>query len=116
MVRETLTLVTHPEPMTAAFRARLGLTALDLTADHPTPGTSRLRSAVIDVASFDAYAAREVLHHHTTRSQMTAQQEQELTAVLAASGLGAKDLSSAHRDALTTAVHKAEDRLRDLLM
>jgi hypothetical protein len=115
-VRETLALVAQPEPMTAVFRARLGLTALDLTANQPTPDTSRLRSAVIDVAASDAYAARDVLHHHTTRSQMTAHQEQEIIAVLAASGLGARDLSSAHMDALTAAVHKAEDRLRDLLM
>jgi hypothetical protein len=28
---------TQPEPMTAAFRARLGLTALDLTSGHSPP-------------------------------------------------------------------------------
>ena len=109
-VQETLTLVTQPEPTTAAFRARLGLTTLDLTAHQPTPYDSRLRDAVTDVASSDAYAARDVLGHHGMRSQITDRQEQELTAVLTASGLGAKYLSAAHTDALAAAVRTAEDR------
>ena len=66
--------------------------------------------------SSDAYAARDVLDHHAMRSQMTPQQEQELVAVLAASGLGTRNLSVVHMDALTAAVHKAEDRLRNLLV
>ncbi len=115
-VRGTLALITQPEPTTATFRVRLGLTTLDLTADQPTPKTPNLRATVIDVASSDAYAARDVLDHHAMRSHMTPQQEQELSVVLAASGLGTRKLSAAHTDALTAAVHKAEDRLRNLLV
>jgi len=115
-VRGTLALITQPEPTTAAFRARLGLTTLDLTADQPTPKTPDLRATVIDVASCDAYAARDVLDHHAMRSRMTPQQEQELAAVLTASGLGTRNLSVVNMDALTAAVHKSEDRLRNLLV
>jgi hypothetical protein len=114
-VQETLTLITEPEPTTASFRARAGLTALDVTADQPTPSDSPLRAAVIEVASSDAYAARDVLGHHVMRSQMTDQQAQELTAVVTAAGLGAGNLSVAHKDALAAAVRTAEDRLRTLL-
>lgn len=114
-VEDTLALITQPEPTTAAFRARLGLTTLDLTAGQATPYASRLRAAITAVASADAYAARDVLGHDAMLSQMTHQQEQELTAVITASGLGARNLSTVHTESLTAAVHKAEDRLRYLL-
>ncbi|TMR88317.1 hypothetical protein [Nonomuraea basaltis] len=114
-VREALALIAEPEPMTAAFRARLGLTVLDLTADQPTAHDSDLRSAVIGVACSDAYAARDVLGHHGMRSRMTPQQEQELAGVLAASGFGAGSLPAAHLDALTAAVRQGERSLRALL-
>jgi hypothetical protein len=115
-VQETLSLITQPEPTTAAFRARLGLTALDLTANQPTPKTPHLRAAIINVASSDAYAARDILEHHAIRVHMTYQREQQLIAVLAAAGLGARNLPAVHMDALTTAVHTGEDRLRTLLV
>jgi hypothetical protein len=115
-VQETLALITQPEPTTAAFRARVGLTAFDLTTDQPTPYDSHLRAAVIEAASSDAYAARDVLGHHAMRSQMTPQQDQELAAVLDSAGLGARNLSAVHMDALTAAIHTAEDRLRSLLV
>ncbi|MEU0571529.1 hypothetical protein ABZ297_39870 [Nonomuraea sp. NPDC005983] len=114
-VRETLALITQPEPMTAAFRARLGLTALDLTADRPTAQDSDLRSAVVGVAVSDAYAARDVLGHHAMRSHMTSQQAEELAVVHAASGFGAGSLPPAHEVALTAAVRQGEDSLRALL-
>jgi hypothetical protein len=115
-MQETLLLVTQHEPTTAAFRARVGLTALDLTADQPTPHESRLRAAVVDVASSDSYAARDVLGHHMMRCQMTQQQDYELAAVLSASGLGARNLPAAHMHALTAAADTAEDHLRTLLV
>ncbi|MEU4229629.1 hypothetical protein AB0F17_35485 [Nonomuraea sp. NPDC026600] len=114
-VREVLALIADPEPMTAAFRARLGLTALDLTADRPTAHDAELRSAVIGVACSDAYAARDVLGHHGMRSGMTSQQEQEVAGVLAASGFGAGSLTEAHLDALTAAVRQGEGSLRAML-
>jgi hypothetical protein len=60
-VHEALLLITQHEPATAAFRARVGLTALDLAAGQPAPHESRLRAAVVDVVSSDACAARDVL-------------------------------------------------------
>ncbi|GLW12516.1 hypothetical protein Misp01_76440 [Microtetraspora sp. NBRC 13810] len=113
--RKALTLIADPEPMTAAFRTRLGLTVLDLTADRPTPHDFTLRSAVIGVACSDAYAARNVLGHHGMRSRMTPQQEQEVAGVLTASGFGAGHLPATHLDALTAAISQGEDSLRTLL-
>ncbi|MEU8202011.1 hypothetical protein [Streptosporangium sp. NPDC049046] len=113
--RETLALITDPDPMTAAFRTRLALTVLDLTADRATAYDSDLRSTVVGVACSDAYAAREVMGHHGMRSRMTPQQEQEVAGVLTASGFGAGHLPAAHLDALTTAVRHGEDSLRALL-
>jgi|HubBroStandDraft_1064217.scaffolds.fasta_scaffold104250_2 hypothetical protein len=113
--RQALALTTQPEPMTAVFRTRAGLTALDLTTSQPTPYESRLRAAIIDIARSDAYAARDVLSHDETRSQLTSQQERQLTAVVTASGLGARNLPPAHLHALTTAVRTAENQLRALI-
>ncbi|WP_214324751.1 hypothetical protein [Nonomuraea sediminis] len=114
-VRETLALVTQPDPLTAVFRARLGLTALDLAADQPPKDVSSLRAAIIDVASGDAYAARDALDHHELRSQMTHEQQKQIAAMLAAAGLGAASLPTVHLDTLTAAVQHAEGRLRTLL-
>lgn len=116
VVKETLRLITQPEPTTAVFRVRVGLTASDLTADHPTPHISHLRATIINVASTDAYAARDVLENHTMCSQMTRQQEHTLGAVLTAAGLGTGTLPAAHLDALMTAVHTAKNRLRTLIV
>ncbi|MGS2645085.1 hypothetical protein [Streptosporangium sp. G12] len=113
--RETLALITDPDPMTAAFRTRLALTMLDLTVDRPTAYDFDLRSTVVGVACMDAYAAREVMGHHGMRSRMTPQQEQAVAGVLTASGFGAGYLPAAHLDALTAAVRHGEDSLRALL-
>ncbi|GAA2302083.1 hypothetical protein GCM10010149_59250 [Nonomuraea roseoviolacea subsp. roseoviolacea] len=115
VVQEALALIADPEPMTAAFRARLGLTVLDLTAGHPTAHDSDLRSAAIDVARSDAYAARDVLRHHEMRSSMTPQQQQQLASVLAASGFGAGSIPAANLDTLTAAARQGERSLRALL-
>lgn len=92
------------------------ITQHEPTADLPTPHDSRLRAAVVDVASSDAYAARDVLGHRVMRCQMTYQQVHELAAVLTASGFGARNLPAVHMDALTAAVDTAEDHLRTLLV
>ncbi|MER5322265.1 hypothetical protein [Streptosporangium roseum] len=115
VVREALALITDPDPMTAAFRARLGLTALDLAGNRPTAHDCDLRSAVVGVACSDAYAARDVLGHHGMRSRMTPRQEQEIVGVFAASGFGAGSIPAAHLDVLTAAVRQGEDSLRALL-
>jgi hypothetical protein len=113
-LREALALITPPDPSTAAFQARVGLTALDLTHDRPSPRTALLQNAVVDVATHDAYAARDVLNHRLARSHLTTDQRQKLDTVLAASGLGAGNLSPAHAQALTAAVDEAEAALHAL--
>ncbi|MEV6986493.1 hypothetical protein AB0M95_35265 [Sphaerisporangium sp. NPDC051017] len=121
-VRDALTLVIQPEPMTAAFRARLGLTTLDLTAERSAETGSELadavtamQAAVLDVATCDAYAARDVLAHPVARAHMTRRQEDDLAAVVTAAGLGARTLNTDHHTTLTSAVDTAENRLRALL-
>ncbi|SEK57312.1 hypothetical protein [Nonomuraea pusilla] len=115
VVEETLALVTQPDPLTAAFQARLGLTALDVAADYLVSGVRDLSAAVIAVASSGAYAAREALGHHGLRSQRTGGQRQAVAAVLADASLGAGCLPEAHAKALTAAVEQAEGRLRTRL-
>ncbi|MFC5829513.1 hypothetical protein [Nonomuraea insulae] len=115
VVQKALSLVTQHEPMTAAFRARLGLTALDLTARQSASSASRLGVALVEVPSTDAYAARDVLGHQGMRPHMTDQQQQNLGAVITAAGLGAGRLPEAYEHALTAAVDHAEDWLRALL-
>jgi hypothetical protein len=113
--REALALITPPDPAIAAFQARVGLTALDLARDQTSPRAARLRNALVDVATLDAYAARDVLNHHPTRSHLTNEQRQKFDAVLTASGLDTGNLSTDHSHALTAAVDKAEAALRGLL-
>ncbi|MGP3918265.1 hypothetical protein [Nonomuraea sp. 10N515B] len=115
VVGEALILITSEEPTTAAFRVRLALTALDVVADHGPSSSSRLATAVIDVASTDAYAARDVLGHPAMHSSMTSQQHQNLTTVIAAAALGTGSIPDVHRDTITKGVDHAEARLRTLL-
>jgi hypothetical protein len=117
---ETYGLVTAQEPTTAAFRARLALTALDVAAGHSQPSgarpsATRLAAAVLEVAATDAYAARDVLAHPAMRSCMTGQQYQDLAAVIAAAALGTGSIPDVQRTALIEAVEHAEERLRSLL-
>ncbi|MFD9950245.1 hypothetical protein ACFWYW_55995 [Nonomuraea sp. NPDC059023] len=114
VLAHTYDLVTAQEPTTAAFRARLALTALDV-ADQGQPGGNRLAAAVIDVATTDAYAARDVLAHPAMRSCMTGQQHQDLVALIAAAALGTRSIPDVHLNALNEAVEHAEERLRNLL-
>ncbi|MFI6604219.1 zinc-binding dehydrogenase [Nonomuraea sp. NPDC050536] len=48
VLAQAFNLVTSEEPTTAAFRARLGLTALDVATAHTSPNSTRLAAAVID--------------------------------------------------------------------
>lgn len=115
VVRDVLAPIADPEPTTAAFRVRLGLAALDLTADRPTTHDSDLRASALAVACSDACAARDVLSHQGMRSRMTLQQGQELAGVLAASGFGAGGLPAAQSEALNAAVSQGERSLHALL-
>lgn len=114
-LRETLALLDPPDPATAAFQTRAALAALELVGDRPSPHTALLHEAVSEVARLDAYAARDVLSHHTARAHLTSEQRQELDSVIAASGLGAGSLPQAHMQVLAESVDKAETALGRLL-
>lgn len=116
-VDTTLALMNDAEPNTAAFRARLGLTTLDLASDRrSTKAITQLRHAVVDAALSDAYAARDALRSKELCAHLTMEQDHKLNAVLAASGIGRRMLSAEQVHDLTTAVDLAEEYLRTLLM
>jgi hypothetical protein len=114
-LQKALTLIAPPDPATAAFQARVGLTALDLAYGGAGHCAALLQDAVVDLARLDAYAARDVLNHQPVSSRLTTKQRRELQDVLTASGLGAGRLSPDHLHVLTTAVDTAEATLRQLL-
>ncbi|MFE0901557.1 hypothetical protein, partial [Streptomyces smyrnaeus] len=114
-LRLTVELIDPGDSATAAFQTRLALTALDLTGDQTGPATDRLRSAVIDIAASDAYAARDILAHPPACTHITNEQEDNLRTVVAKSGLGAGGLPTAQMNALVSAVTEAEAALGGLL-
>ncbi|MFG3078300.1 hypothetical protein [Streptomyces sp. NPDC048225] len=112
-LHEATLILAHPEPSTAAFQTRTGLSALELdsTGRHAPP----ILDALVDVARLDAYAARDVLHHPVAASALSADSTDALSAVIAAAGLGAGALHAYHRETLTGAVVHAETELERLL-
>ncbi|MGH3914901.1 MAG: hypothetical protein ACRDTC_16060, partial [Pseudonocardiaceae bacterium] len=115
MLNHALGLVEQAEPSTAVFRARVGMTALDLTDGYGSPQLPRLRAAIITAASADAYAAREALAHPVLRPAMTTSQEQTLATLVQASGLGRGAMPQGLLDDLMVSVTLAENQLRALL-
>jgi hypothetical protein len=113
ILHEATLLLAHPEPSTAAFQARAGLSALELdpTGRHATP----LLDSLVTVARLDAYAARDVLHHPVAASVLSSGPRDALSAVITRAGLGAGGLPTSHREALTSAVLHAEKQLKGLL-
>ncbi|MGJ5751521.1 hypothetical protein FB563_4137 [Streptomyces puniciscabiei] len=111
-LHEATLILARPEPSTAAFQTRTGLSALELdsTGRHAAP----ILDALVDVAQLDAYAARDVLHHPLAASALSADSADALSAVIAAAGLGGV-LHTHHREALTGAVVHAETELERLL-
>ncbi|MEV2279351.1 hypothetical protein AB0I72_27620 [Nocardiopsis sp. NPDC049922] len=114
-LREATTVVTTPDPSTAVFQTRVGLAALDLAHNRPSPHIAPLQDAIAEVAALDAYAAREVLDHPTMGTHRTREQKRRLNAVLTAAGLGTGELPRVYTRTFTTAVDQAEDALRGLL-
>lgn len=112
-LHEATLLLAHPEPSTAAFQARTGLSALELdpTGRHTAP----LLDSLVAVARLDAYAARDVLHHPVAAAALSAGPTDALNAVITAAGLGAAVIPAHHREALTGAVAHAEAELSRLL-
>ncbi|WP_329472544.1 hypothetical protein OIE75_28580 [Streptomyces sp. NBC_01723] len=112
-VEEAVQLLAHPDPPTAVFQTRTGLSALEL--DHAGRHHARILDSLRSVARLDAYAAREALHHPAASSALGHQATVALTAVIAAAGLGAGALSAHDHEALTGAVSHAERELERLL-
>jgi len=106
-------LLAHPDPPTAVFQTRTGLSALEL--DRTGRHAARVLDSLVGVARLDAYAAREALHHPVAASALDDGAADALTAVIAAAGLGAGVLSAHHHEALTGAVGHAETELERLL-
>jgi hypothetical protein len=88
MVDDYLSL--EPAPELVVFRARLGLTVIDLAGGVQQPGAARAAARLASevVATSDGYAAREVLAHQGCRAHLTGTQEQALAAAVQSSGLG----------------------------
>ncbi|WP_434595907.1 hypothetical protein [Streptomyces sp. A5-4] len=110
---EAAALLTPPDPSTAVFQTRAGLSAFELDPDGPFAGT--LTKTIAKVAQLDAYAARDVLHHPLAVSALGAGSTLALNAVIAAAGLGSGALPAHHYEALTGAVAHAEAELERLL-
>ncbi|MFG6197800.1 hypothetical protein [Nonomuraea sp. JJY05] len=81
-------------PGQAVFRARLGLTVVDLTARaDPTklgPAYACLISEAL--ASADGYVAREVLSHEGCKAMLIGTEEQALATAMQSSGLGLRTI------------------------
>lgn len=112
-VEEAVQLLAHPDPPTAVFQTRTGLSALEL--DHAGLHHARILDSLLSVARLDAYAAREALHHPAAAPALDDQATGALTALIAAAGLGAGALSAHDHEALTGAVSNAERELERLL-
>jgi hypothetical protein len=67
---------------------------------------------LVEVASTDAYAARDILGHLGMHSRMSDHQQQNLGAVVTAAGLGVGHLPLSYEHALAAAVEHAESHLR----
>ncbi|WP_031045783.1 hypothetical protein [Streptomyces sp. NRRL F-5650] len=113
IVDEAVQLLAHPDPPTAAFQTRTGLSALEL--DRSGRHAARLVDSLVSVARLDACAARDALHHSVAASALDDRAKDALNAVIAAAGLGSGVLSARHHEALTGAVGHAETELERLL-
>ncbi|MGA5148136.1 hypothetical protein ACPCSF_24305 [Streptomyces griseoincarnatus] len=109
----TLQLLDLPDPPTAAFQTRVGLSALEL--DPTGRHTARILDCLVGVARLDAYAAREALHHPLAGTALDDCATDALHRVITTAGLGSGVLSARHHEALTGAVDHAETELETLL-
>ncbi|MFJ2230508.1 hypothetical protein [Streptomyces halstedii] len=112
-LNDALQLLDLPDPPTAAFQTRVGLSALEL--DRTGRQTARTLDCLVGVARLDAYAAREALHHPLAASILDDRATDELHAVITTAGLESGALSACHHEALTSAVGHAETELEKLL-
>lgn len=95
------------EPGLATFRIRLGLTLADgLGSDHPDANKTKLQ--LIEHATQDGYATREILAHPGTVSLATNRQIRQLNDLASACGLGQGTLRPTYLSHLNNALHTAE--------
>jgi hypothetical protein len=114
MVNEYLTLKLGHEH--AVFHTRLGLCVFDLAEE--TPGAPQIAEAVVHVAlnAADAYAALDVLSHPGCHSRTTTDQEQALTDIVQASGLGSAAIPRGLLDDLMSVARVSEEAIRQALL
>ncbi|WP_308288460.1 thiopeptide-type bacteriocin biosynthesis protein [Streptomyces macrolidinus] len=105
------------DPDTALFLLRLALIAADLTAGTSPGDAAALRTELIhDTAeSEDAFAARELLRHKDTRTQMTRTDEQTLNILVRKAGLGRGAIPTTLLSDLVGAAEAAETTLVRIL-
>jgi hypothetical protein len=80
----------EPTPEFLVFRARLGLTVIDLAGNVDQPNAARAATRLMSeaVAAGDGYVARDVLAHDGCRARLADTQELALSAAMQSSGLG----------------------------
>lgn len=89
------------------FHTRLGLTALDaLGDDHPA--ARRIAARLIDHATHDGYAARDLLAHPTCLKQAPHQQTRQLAALVERCGLDTGAIPDPQLTQLAAALDTAE--------
>jgi hypothetical protein len=115
MLTTVLTLLQQPDPSTAIFRTRVGMTALDLANTHRHPQLPQLFAALIATAHSDTYATRDALAHPLLRQAMTAGQHRDLAELAHTSGLDIGTIPEPLCGDLMAAVSSAENHLRVLL-
>ncbi|MCM3884295.1 hypothetical protein [Frankia sp. R82] len=115
MLAAVLAMLGQPDPPAAVFRGRTGMVALDLAGGHDHPHLSPLRTALINGACGDAYAARDALAHRLLAEALSATERETLADLARASGLDAGALPHLLRNDLTDAFAIAENHLRECL-
>jgi hypothetical protein len=100
----------EPVPGLVVFRARLGLTVLDLAGGVEQPNAAQAAGRLLGeaVEAGDGYAARDVLAHNGCRERLTGAEERALAAAVRSSGLGSGALPAHLMADLLTAVEISE--------
>ena len=107
----------EPEPGTAAFDARLGLTILDVVRSDKEAAARRVVNELHRRATRlnDGYAARESLAHPLFTALATDGQQKNCRDIVDACALGAGKLPDGLRDQLTAALRASHRTIRDAL-